>query len=115
MKIKKPENSERHFDTKDPTFCVYEVYRKSKKTVYYIRGGQAAHLGSITLDGFEGIPAGLYLNKSGFGFGRKGVFLLSALKKDLSGGKIFDFTISDKQKKEYSKRGAQNFYYTSNN
>jgi len=99
----KQEISEKHFDTKDPSICVYEVYRKLKKTIYYIRGGQAAHLGSITLDGFEGIPAGLYLNKGGFGFGKKGVFLLSALKKDLSNGKIFDFTISSKQKKNIRK------------
>ncbi len=102
MNTKKQRNSEipeQHFASDEPTFCVYEVYRKSKKTVYHLRGGQATHLSFITLQGFEGIPTGLYLNKNGFGFGKKGIFLLSALKKELSGGKILDFTISRQIKK----------------
>lgn len=106
-KKKKVEVPEKHFASDDPTFCIYEVYRKSKKTTYYLRGGQAKNLGSINLIGFEGIPAGLYLNKSGYGFGKKGVFLLSALKNHLTHGKALEFNISSKQVKKIKKNALK--------
>jgi hypothetical protein len=56
-----------------------------KKAVYYLRGSQAEDFSKITLDGYEDLPSGLYLYKSGYGFGRKGWFLLSAIKKTLQG------------------------------
>lgn len=87
---------EKHFDPKDDTFCVYEIYHKSKKTTYYIRGDQAKHVRKITLIGYTGIPTGLYLNKAGYGFGKKGFYLLSALTTHLSHGKTLEFSISNK-------------------
>ncbi len=95
-KKKTPDATVRFFDPKEKTFCVYEVYARPKRTVYYIRGGQDKHFSSITLDGFQGLPAGLYLNKGGYGFGKKGVFLLSALKQHLGGTKPVDLVISSK-------------------
>jgi len=34
---KKKESPEKHFSTEKPEFCVYEIYRKSNKTVYYLQ------------------------------------------------------------------------------
>lgn len=104
-KIKKTkiETPEKHFASDDKNICVYEIYRRSKKTVYYLRGTQAKHLSKIILNGFEGIPSGLYLNRNGFGFGKKGVFLLSALKDHLAAGKLLEFIISNKNNKKVQK------------
>lgn len=98
-KMRKIETPEKFFDPKEKTFCVYEVYDKSKKTIYFLRGGQDKHFSKITLEGFKGIPSGLYLNKSGYGFGKKGVFLLSALRQHFGATKPVDLTITNKSTK----------------
>jgi hypothetical protein len=103
-KNKKIEKSEKFFDSKDKSFCVYEVYRKSKETVYYLRGGQDKYVKSIMLKGFVGLPSGLYLNKGGYGFGRKGVFLLSALHQNVAGTKSLELVITDKSSKAIQKK-----------
>lgn len=96
---KKSEISIKHFDPKDPTVLVYEVYPRSKKTIYYLRGNQAKDFSKIILEGYEELPSGLYLYKSGFGFGKKGVFLLSAIKKYIAGAKPVTISISKKNVK----------------
>jgi len=101
-KIKKPEVPEQHLATDKSNFCVYEVYRKSNKTVYHLRD-KIKHLSNITLEGFQGLPSGLYLNKNGYGFGKKGIFLLSALKDNLAAAKILELTISQKKSKKIQK------------
>ena len=98
-KIVKPEIPAKHFDPKDQTILVYEIYPRSKKTVYYIRGSQAKDFSKITLQGYQGLPSGLYLYKSGYGFGKKGTFLLSALKKNFAPTKPVELIISDKNVK----------------
>lgn len=102
-KEKKPEVPEQHFASDEPEFCVYEIYRESDKTIYFLQEGKAKQLSSITLDGFQGLPSGLYLNKNGYSFGKKGFFLLSALKEHLAGGKILELTISNKRPKKIQK------------
>ncbi len=96
------ENPDRHFD-KSGKFCVYEIFHRSKKTVYYLQGGQAKHVSSLTLQGFEGLPPGLFLYKEGYGLGKKGTFLLSALKTHISLGKKLDFVITSKKIKSIHK------------
>lgn len=103
-KDKKQEVPEQHFASDKPTFCSYEVYPKSNKTIYYFQEAKAKQLTSITLDGFQGLPSGLCLNKNGYGFGKKGIFLLLALKDNLAGKKILDLTISSKQIKKVTKK-----------
>lgn len=88
-----------HFDPKEPTVLVYEVYPLSKKTVYHLRGSQAKDFSTITLEGYEDLPAGLYLYKSGYGFGKKGTFLLSAIKKHIVGARPAALHITKKDKK----------------
>lgn len=97
-KIGKPE---RHLDPKEGKFCVFEVYRRPKKTIYYFRGNQAKYVSKVTLDGYQGIPTGLYLNRNGYGFGKKGIFLLSALKSHIGPTKQLDFVISKKGPKSF--------------
>ena len=97
--VKKPEVPIKHFDPKDATVLVYEVYPKSKKTIYYLRGGQAKDFSTITLEGYEELPSGLYLYKSGYGFGKKGTFLLSAIKKHIAGARPAALHISKKDTK----------------
>jgi hypothetical protein len=103
---KRPEIPLRHFDPKDPKALVYEVYPRAKRTVYYLRGAQGKDFSKITLDGYEGIPAGLYLYKSGYGFGKKGTFLLSAIKKYIAPNKPAELTISRAGKKSISGRAV---------
>lgn len=98
----KPEIPKRHFDPKDPSVLVYEVYPRSKKTIYYLRGSQARDFGKITLEGYEELPPGLYLYKSGYGFGKKGTFFLSAVKKHIGGVKPAALVISKKNIKSIS-------------
>jgi len=93
------EKPEQHFDSEKGTFCVYEIYRKQNKTIYYLQGGQAKFLSRITLDGYKGLPSGLYLNRNGYGFGKKGTFLLSALRDNLAPSKLLEFTITSKKTK----------------
>lgn len=95
----------RYFD-KSGKICVYEIFRKPKKTIYYLREGQAKHTSSITLHGFEGLPPGLFLNREGYGFGKKGVFLLGALKTHICRDKELDFVISNKKIKTI-RRGSR--------
>jgi len=102
-KKKKLEIPEQHFDSKEGKFCVYEIYRKSKKTIYFIRGAQSKHIDKITLQGYEGLPPGLYLYKEGFGFGKKGTFFLSALKTYLAQGKRLELIILNKGVKSIHK------------
>lgn len=98
-KKKITEAPKKYFDKKG-TFCVYDVYEKSKKTVYYVRGSQAKQLPQITLDGFTDLPSGLYLYKEGFGFGKKGTFLLSAIRKHIiKSDKVFELIVSKNKKK----------------
>jgi len=99
-KQKKFEIPEKYFARDNPSFCVYEIYRKSNKTIYYLQLAKTKQVSSITLDGFSGIPQGLYLNKKGYGFGKKGIFLLFALKDNLAGKKILELIISNKRKKK---------------
>jgi hypothetical protein len=94
----KLEIPEKHFASDDASFCVYEVYRRSKKTIYYLRGSKAKYFSKITLDGFEEIPPGLFLNKKGWGFGKKGVFLLTAIKDYLSCNKLPELVITKERK-----------------
>lgn len=100
---KKVETPEQHFASDKPTFCAYEVYSKSNKTIYYLQEAKAKQLTSITLDGYQTLPSGLYLNKNGYGFGKKGIFLLTALKENLAGKKALELTISNKQTKKVQK------------
>lgn len=93
------ERPTKHFDAKEGKFCVYEIYPRSKKTIYYLRGNQTKHIDRIILDGYRGLPSGLYLNKSGWGFGKKGIFLLSALNQHISPGKKLELIISNKDEK----------------
>jgi len=101
---KKLETPIKHFDSREGKYCVYEIYPRSKKTIYYLRGDQAKNLSKITLQGYEGLPSGLYLNRNGYGFGKKGVFLLSALNQHLAAGKILEFIISSKSAKSVQKK-----------
>ena len=103
-KKKRKEKPERHFDRKEGKFCVFEVFRRSKKTVYYFRGGQAKYVSKLTLDGYDGLPTGLYLNRSGYGFGKKGFFLLSALAGHIGPNKQLDLVISKKRVKLFRRR-----------
>src|SRR3989344_1871219 len=96
---KKLEIPVKHFDPKDPLVLVYEVYPRSKRTIYYLRGSQANDFSKITLEGYEELPSGLYLYKSGYGFGKKGTFLLSAVKKYIAGAKPVALSISKKNVK----------------
>ncbi|MCK9573481.1 MAG: DUF4263 domain-containing protein [Candidatus Omnitrophica bacterium] len=96
------ETPEKHLD-KDGKFCVYEIFKRAKKTIYHIRGNQARHISSITLQGYEGLPPGLFLNRNGYGFGKKGAFLLSALKDHISSGKKLNFVIINKEIKSLRK------------
>src|SRR6266478_10000285 len=96
---KKEEVPIRHYDPKDSKVLVYEVYPRSKRTIYYLRGSQAKDFSKVILDGYEDLPSGLYLYKSGFGFGRKGTFLLSAIKKYIAGTKPAALVISKKNTK----------------
>ena len=94
---------ERYFDSKEGKFCVYEVYRQQKKTIYYLQGSQSKYIPKIILDGFEGIPPGLYLYRNGYGFQKKGTFLLSALKNNLAPTKQLELVITSKQTKKIKK------------
>ena len=97
---KKHEITEKYFAPKDETFCVYEIYPKSKKTIYYLRDGQAKHFSKITLEGYQGLPSGLYLNRNGYGFGKKGIFLLDAININIGKpGKILELIITSKNTK----------------
>lgn len=107
----KPEIPEKHLDLKDGKFCVYEIYRRQKRTIYYIQGSQSKYLSKIILEGFEGIPPGLYLYKSGYGFQKKGTFLLSALKNNLAPTRQLELTITSKQSKKI-KKGALRVFVT---
>ncbi len=104
-KQKNTEKPDQHFDSEKGTFCVYEIYRKQNRTIYYLQGGQAKFLSKIILHGYQGIPSGLYLNRNGYGFGKKGTFLLSALKNNLAPNKLLEFTITSKKTKSI-KKGA---------
>lgn len=100
---KKAEVPLKHFDPREGKYCVYEIYPQSKKTIYYLRGDQAKNLSKITLLGYTGLPSGLYLNRNGYGFGKKGAFLLSSIKQHLAAGKILEFIISSKSAKSIQK------------
>lgn len=101
------EKPEQHFDSEKGTFCVYEVYRKQNKTIYYLQGGQSKFLSKIILNGYQGLPSGLYLNRNGYGFGKKGYFLLSAMKSNLASNKLLEFTVTSEKTKSI-KKNARN-------
>src|SRR5688500_4900500 len=83
---------EPYFDSRNE-FLVYEIDRKNKKTIYHLRGDQAKQVPQIEFDGFLGIPVGLYLKTSGYGFGKKGTFLLSMLRQNIDSTKAFQLVI----------------------
>jgi hypothetical protein len=93
-----PVRLDSHFDKKNE-FCVYEIDRAHKKTFYYLRGDQAKYVPQLEFEGFLGLPIGLYLNTSGYGFGKKGTFLLSMLRQNIDPDKTLQLTI----KKDASK------------
>src|SRR5688500_5364249 len=95
----KVEIPQRVFASDDSKVCVYEIYHKSDRTIYYLRGDQAKNVRQIQLDGFQGLPPGLYLNRKGFGFGKKGTFLLSALQTHIGNGRIVEMVITKKTTK----------------
>src|ERR1700678_2749451 len=95
----------KHFAADDPKVCVYEIYSRPKQTVYYVRGGQAKHVDRITLSGYQGLPSGLYLNRKGYGPGKKGFFLLAGMKQHLSPTKRLELTISSTGERRI-KKGA---------
>src|SRR5205085_12372692 len=99
---KKPEIPARHFDPNDPSVLVYEVYPRTKRTIYYLRGAQAKDFSQITLEGYEELASGLYTYKSGYGFGKKGAFLLATIKKYIAGDKPATLVISRKNTKSIS-------------
>jgi hypothetical protein len=83
---------EPHFDSRNE-FLVYEVDRKNKKTFYHLRGDQAKQVPQIEFDGFLGIPVGLYLKASGYGFGKKGTFILSMLRQNIDSTKALQLVV----------------------
>lgn len=98
-KRSKKEVPKKFFDQKDPSVLIYEVYPRSKKIIYYIRGSQAKAFDKITFKGYVELPSGLYLYKGGYGLGKKGTFLLSAIKKYLAGEKPASLVITSKDVK----------------
>lgn len=101
---KRKESPTQYFDSKEGKFCVYEVYPKSKKTIYYIQGSQAKYLSKITLEGYQGLPPGIFLYKDGYGFSKKGIILLATLKRYLGANKVFNLTICSSPKKSIIQR-----------
>ncbi|MEK6848040.1 MAG: Shedu immune nuclease family protein [Nanoarchaeota archaeon] len=102
-KTKKPEVPDRHFASDDGNVCVYEVYKKSNKAIYYFRDSRyLKYTDKLTLQGYADLPAGLYLNKKGYGFGKKGILLLIALKEQLAPRKNLEVVIIRKGKKSIS-------------
>jgi|GEM_PF-1107382 hypothetical protein len=88
-------------------FLVYEVDRKNQKTIYHVRGSQAKQIPQIELDGFLGIPVGLYLGKNGYGFGKKGIFLLSMLRENINSNKALQLIIKRNAPKSTWKESAK--------
>jgi len=102
-KTKKPEVPDRHFASDDENVCVYEVYKKSNKAIYYFRDSRyLKYTDKLTLQGYTDLPAGLYLNKKGYGFGKKGILLLITLKEQLAPRKNLEVVIIRKGKKSIS-------------
>lgn len=85
---------EPHYD-RNKDFCVYEIDRKNKKTIYHLRGDQAKQVSQIEFDGFLGLPVGLYLSTSGYGFRKKGTFLLSMLRQNIDSAKAFELLVKN--------------------
>src|SRR3990167_11241583 len=104
IKKKAIEIPKQNFD-KEGTFCVWEVYSKSKKTIYHMRGNQASYVSSVTLQGFLELPSGLYLKKDGWGFGKKGTFLLGQIKTHISKDKKIELVITKENKKGIKETG----------
>ncbi len=101
MKIKKTvkkktvsKKTDKYYDSEEEEFLVYEIFKKPIKTIYYIRGNQAKFADKIVLEGCDGLPAGLYLNKKGYGFGKKGFFLLRCLKNNFCKKRILELIVS---------------------
>lgn len=108
IKQRRAEVPEKYFDPKENKFLVYEIYRRSRKTIYHLRGGQDKFASQITLSGFQGLPSGLFLNRSGYGFGKKGVFLLSVLAANFAGGRRkLNLVITDKDKKAITQGSSE--------
>lgn len=106
-KSKKPEVPDKHFASDDESVCVYEVYKKSNKTIYYFRDSRyLKYTDKLTLQGYTDLPAGLYLNKKGYGFGKKGILLLIALKEQLAPRKNLEVVIIRKGKKSINNKSA---------
>ena len=104
-KSKKPEVPDKHFASDDESVCVYEVYKKSNKTIYYFRDSRyLKYTDKLTLQGYTDLPAGLYLNKKGYGFGKKGILLLIALKEQLAPRKNLEVVIIRKGKKSINNK-----------
>src|SRR3989344_327277 len=82
--------------SEDGKYVVAEKNYTKGKTTYYVRGRQAKFLDRIVFDGYLGIPAGLYLNKDGWGFAArtKGYFFLEVLNSIAPAGKLVELTIT---------------------
>ena len=89
------EEPKQYFDS-EKKFLVYEVFPESKKTIYYIKpeSGQYKFTDKVILDGFVGLPTGLYLNRQGFGFGKKGTFLFQRIKDHISHDKKLELIVT---------------------
>lgn len=102
-KPKPPEIPEQHFAEEDPLVLVYEIFPKAEKTIYYLRDAKSlACTDKITLEGYTELPSGLYLNKKGYGFGKKGIFLLTVLKMAVAPTKKLELIITRKGSKAIS-------------
>jgi hypothetical protein len=106
-KTKPPAGITKVFDKEDTAVCIYEIHHKENKTIYYNRGGEKAVFPKITLIGFQGLPTGLYLNRKGYGIGRKGVFLLTALSQHFGQGSKPELVITAKPGKSLKKSGGR--------
>ncbi len=106
-KAKIAEVPQQHFAVDDPKILVYEVFPTSGKTVYYFRDPNSLKCtDKITLEGYAELPSGLYLNKKGYGFGKKGIFLLNILKMSVAPTKKLELVIVRKGTKKLSTKNS---------
>ncbi len=93
----KKNESRKIYSEKDGKFLVQEINDRKKITTYYIRGDrQSKFLSKITLQGFVGLPPGLYLTKDGYGIKAqsKGYYFLEVLSSQINPNKPLDLIIS---------------------
>jgi len=85
---------------KEGEFCVLEIDEKKQVTTYNIRAGQSRFLTKIVLEGFVGLPQGLFLNRDGYGFSgkSKGFFFLQVLREQTNTRKPLELKISNRRR-----------------